>query len=112
MWLHARGSPGAHVVVKSRARNLTWGKPGCEEHWRLTLKFAANLAAFYSDLRTEKKAEITLAEPKHIVKPRGAPLGAVKIREEIGTILGDPFEVPEECVEAREKGVKGGGGRW
>ncbi|GMH60692.1 hypothetical protein TL16_g03105 [Triparma laevis f. inornata] len=106
IWMHARGAPGAHVVVKARNRKMVWGAgEGVEGHWREALQFAANLAAFYSDLRTERKAEITLAEPKHITKPRGAPLGAVKLREEAGMILGDPFEVPEECREAREGGT-------
>lgn len=105
IWMHARGAPGAHVVVKARNRKMVWGAgEGVGGHWREALQFAANLAAFYSDLRTERKAEITLAEPKHITKPRGAPLGAVKLREEAGMILGDPFEVPEECREAREGG--------
>ncbi|GMH62970.1 hypothetical protein TrST_g9904 [Triparma strigata] len=107
IWMHARGAPGAHVVVKARNRRIAW-KEGVEGEWRDALQFAANLAAFYSDLRTERRAEITLAEPKHVVKPRGAPLGAVKLREEVGMILGDPFQVPDECRAAREGG--GGGG--
>jgi predicted ribosome quality control (RQC) complex YloA/Tae2 family protein len=46
------------------------------------LQFAANLAMFYSDLRMEGKAPATAAEPKHLLKPKGAPLGAIKLREE------------------------------
>jgi hypothetical protein len=66
------------------------------------LQLAANLAAFYSDARAEQKAEITVAEPKHIQKPRGAPLGAVKLREEMKSLTGYPDHVPEHLKEARE----------
>jgi hypothetical protein len=67
------------------------------------LQFAANLAAFYSDARTERQAAITTAEPKHITKPRGAPLGAVSLRQEGKSILGRPEEVSDDLKEAREK---------
>lgn len=72
------------------------------------LQFAANLAAFYSDARTETKAPITTAEPKHIQKPRGAPPGAVKLRQEGQTLAGRPADVPEELKSAREES----GGAW
>jgi len=99
-WLHARGCPGAHVLIKKR-RGDPEITPDC-------LQFAANLAAFYSDSRTERKAVISVAEPKHIQKPRGAPLGAVKIRQELQTILGNPMDVPEELKAKREEN----GGYW
>lgn len=44
---------------------------------------------------------MTLTEPKHVQKPRGAPLGAVKLREETRVLLGYPEEVPVELKEAR-----------
>lgn len=99
VWFHSRGVPGAHVLLQYRR-----GGPKITED---CIQFAANLAAFYSEARTEQKAVISMADPKHISKPRGAPLGAVKIREELGTILGNPFDVPEECVLKRME--QGGG---
>ena len=67
------------------------------------------MAAFYSDFRNERKAEVTMALPKHVLKPRMAKLGAVKIREEVGNIIGNPFEVPEICKKMREES---GQGEW
>ena len=67
------------------------------------IQFAADLAIFYSDLRNEKKAMVTAAEPKHLQKPRGAPLGAIKVREEWKTFVGFPDSVPDELKTAREE---------
>ena len=71
-------------------------------------KFAANLAAFYSDARTERRAPVSTADGKHIQKPRGAPLGAVNVRREGPTLLGRPEDVAEELKAAREES----GGAW
>ena len=67
------------------------------------LQFAADLAIFYSDLRNERKAPVSAAEPKHLQKPRGAPLGAIKVREEWKTFIGRPDSVPDVLKEAREE---------
>jgi predicted ribosome quality control (RQC) complex YloA/Tae2 family protein len=95
VWMHSRGCPGAHVVVQNRRGGPT-PTDDC-------LQFAADLAIFYSDLRTEAKAEVSAAEPKHLLKPRGAPLGAIKVREEWKTFVGRPDRVPEELKLARDK---------
>ncbi|KAL3826582.1 hypothetical protein ACHAXA_010507 [Cyclostephanos tholiformis] len=95
IWMHARGCPGAHVLLCVRR-----GSPEVTDE---DLQFAANLAAFYSDARTERQAAITTAEPKHITKPRGASLGAVSLRQEGKTILGRPDEVSDDLKAARER---------
>lgn len=95
IWMHSRGCPGAHVIIQNRR-----GSPTVTDE---CLQFGADLAIFYSDLRNENKAEVTAAEPKHIQKPRGAPLGAVKLREEWKTFVGRPDQVPDELKEAREE---------
>ena len=100
VWFHARGCPGAHVLLCVRR-----GSVKAEEK---DLQFAANLAAFYSDARTERRAQVTTAEPKHIQKPRGAPPGAVKLRVEGPTIMGNPDDVDDELKLAREIS----GGKW
>jgi hypothetical protein len=94
VWMHARGSPGAHVVLQNRRGSQVEPTEAC---WQ----FCADLAIFYSDSRTERKAPVTAAEPKHIQKPRGAPLGAVKLREELQILMGCPDDVPEELKLAR-----------
>ncbi|KAJ1445160.1 hypothetical protein M885DRAFT_550816 [Pelagophyceae sp. CCMP2097] len=100
IWMHARGAPGAHVLLQLSARPSPKGTDlmlefaGC-------VQAAADLAAFYSDLRNEAKAPVMMAAPRHIKKPPRAPPGAVTIREESGTILGRPADVPESCKSAR-----------
>jgi predicted ribosome quality control (RQC) complex YloA/Tae2 family protein len=95
IWMHSRGCPGAHVLIQNRR--------GSPKPTDACLQFGADLAIFYSDLRNEVKAEVTAAEPKHVQKPRGAPLGAVKLREEWKTFVGRPDRVPDELKEARDK---------
>ena len=95
IWMHSRGCPGAHVLLQIRR-----GSPRPTEE---CMQFAANLAAFYSDARTERKAPITTASPKHIQKPKGAPLGAVKLRQELNSLTGYPKDVDDELKVAREK---------
>eukprot|EP00584_Thalassiosira_punctigera_P005334 CAMPEP_0172544680 /NCGR_PEP_ID=MMETSP1067-20121228/14776_1 /TAXON_ID=265564 ORGANISM="Thalassiosira punctigera, Strain Tpunct2005C2" /NCGR_SAMPLE_ID=MMETSP1067 /ASSEMBLY_ACC=CAM_ASM_000444 /LENGTH=505 /DNA_ID=CAMNT_0013331279 /DNA_START=99 /DNA_END=1616 /DNA_ORIENTATION=+ len=95
IWMHSRGCPGAHVLLCVRR-----GGPEVKDE---DLQFAADLAAFYSDARTEVRAKITTAEPKHITKPRGAPMGAVSLRKEGKTLVGRPENVSVELKEARER---------
>jgi len=96
VWMHSRGCPGAHVIIQNRRGSKAVVTDDC-------LQFCADLAIFYSDMRNEQKAEVTAAEPKHIQKPRGAPLGAVKVRQEWKTFVGRPWAVPEKLKEAREE---------
>ena len=95
IWMHSRGCPGAHVVIQNRRGGPTPTK-ACYQ-------FGADLAIFYSDLRSETKAPVSAAEPKHLLKPRGAPLGAIKVRQEWKTFVGRPDQVPQELKEAREE---------
>lgn len=99
IWMHSRGCPGAHVLILNRR-----GGPAVTD---ACVQLAADLAIFYSDLRNEAKAQVTAAEPKHILKPRGAPLGAVKIREEWKTFVGRPDRVPDELKMARDQSGQG-----
>jgi NFACT N-terminal and middle domains/NFACT protein RNA binding domain len=93
IWMHARNTPGAHVVLQQRRG----GAVATDACWQR----AADLAAFYSDARSERNVWVSAAEPKHLQKPRGAPLGAIKVREEWRVWSGHPEDVPEECKEAR-----------
>ena len=107
VWMHVRGCPGAHVVLQmSRVKGKAPPSDEC-------LQMAADLAAFYSEARDEKKALVTYTAPRHITKPNGAPLGAVKLRVEDGTIVGLPLtseHIPEEVMAAREQERFGGAG--
>jgi predicted ribosome quality control (RQC) complex YloA/Tae2 family protein len=107
VWMHVRGAPGAHVLIRV---SQVKGRPEPTDE---CLQMAADLAAFYSELREERKALVTLASPRHVTKPKGAPLGAVKLREESGTIVARPStseHIPAEARELRERERGGGGG--
>jgi NFACT N-terminal and middle domains/NFACT protein RNA binding domain len=95
LWLHARGTPGAHVLIPQR-RGSPAATPEC-------LQLAANVAVFYSDARSERRADVTVASPKHIIKPRNAPMGAVQLRQEDKVVVGFPSDVPEDLRLARDE---------
>lgn len=72
-WLHARGVPGAHViVVLPRARVLTPDE----------LVDAAHLAAHFSKNRGEREAEIAVADRRYVHRIRGAAPGRVRLERE------------------------------
>ena len=72
IWLHARGTAGAHVLVKAQA-----GKPPSTQ----TLLDAAHLAVHYSSQKNETKAEVMIAEIRHVKKTKGAPAGLVGVSQ-------------------------------
>jgi len=73
LWLHARGVPGSHVVVRV-------GKgPGPDQE---TLLDAAHLAAHFSDARGAPVADVAWTRVKYVKKPRGAAPGAVEYHQE------------------------------
>ncbi|MCR4391823.1 MAG: NFACT RNA binding domain-containing protein [Candidatus Acetothermia bacterium] len=72
IWLHARGVPGAHVLVRSGGRPVP----------EAVLRRAAELAAWHSRARGERKVEVSYTEARYLRKPKGAPAGAVAVRKE------------------------------
>jgi predicted ribosome quality control (RQC) complex YloA/Tae2 family protein len=63
-WFHARGVPGAHVLVRGVAHELP---PD-------TIRRAAELAAFFSPLRNETDALVDYTQRRHVRRiPRAAP---------------------------------------
>lgn len=66
-WFHAKGTPGSHVIVKSRGGELP-------DH---VFEDAGRLAAYYSAARDAGKAEIDYVKKKHVKKPNGARPGFV-----------------------------------
>jgi len=68
LWMHARGRPGAHVVVP---------QPKGSELDEQTLLDACALAAHFSGARGEAVAEIAHTQVKNVKKPKGAAHGAV-----------------------------------
>lgn len=80
LWLHARGIPGAHVLIKNG------GRPVSED----TLRQAAQLAAWFSKARGERKVEVSYTEARYLRKPKGSPPGMVTLlREQVIVVSGE-----------------------
>jgi len=73
LWLHARGVPGAHVLLR-----LAKGSSPTSE----ALLDAAHLAIYYSGSKTEARAEVMYAEAKYVRKVKGAPPGQVVVSKD------------------------------
>jgi predicted ribosome quality control (RQC) complex YloA/Tae2 family protein len=71
-WLHARGVPGAHVIIKVDGRKVP----------ESVFQRAAGLAAYYSAKRQEAKVEVDVTLRKHVRKIKGASPGMVTYRNE------------------------------
>ncbi len=73
LWLHARGTPGSHVIVR-----LNKGTDPPPE----TLCDAATLALLYSDLKKSGKGEVIYTRRKWVKKAKGQAPGAVLVTQE------------------------------
>jgi predicted ribosome quality control (RQC) complex YloA/Tae2 family protein len=73
LFLHTRGSPGAHVILP-----LERGEEVPEQ----ALLDAATLALHYSKMRTAAAAEICYTPRRHVSKPKGAKPGLVQLAQE------------------------------
>ena len=70
IWLHARHSAGAHVVLRWNAGET----PPARD-----LEQAANLAALHSKARTSGSVPVDWTRRKYVRKPRKAPPGSVQL---------------------------------
>ena len=73
LWLHARGTPGSHVVVRLGKGN----DPPPE-----TIRDAATLALLYSDLKKSGKGDVIYTRRKWVKKAKGQAQGAVTVSQE------------------------------
>lgn len=80
LWLHAADYPGSHVVIKN---------PNRKEIPQKTLIEAAQIAAFFSQARTQSKAAVHFTQKKFVNKPKGAAAGLVSLAS-FKTILVEP----------------------
>ena len=62
LWLHARGVPGAHVIVKTGGREVP----------EATLRQAAQLAAYYSQARGSGRVVVAYTERRYVRPIKGA----------------------------------------
>ncbi len=73
VWLHARGCPGSHVIIRlEKATDVP----------HETLRDAATLALFYSDLKKSGKGEVIHTFRKFVKKSKGMKAGAVQVTQE------------------------------
>jgi predicted ribosome quality control (RQC) complex YloA/Tae2 family protein len=83
VWLHARQSPGAHVILR-------WGRRD-ENPPQRDLVEAAIAAAVNSEARHSKTVAVDWTRRKHVRKPRKAPPGTV-VPDRVKTLFVEPDE--------------------
>ena len=94
LWMHAADYPGSHVVVRN---------PNRKEIPQRTLLEAAQLAAFYSQGKSQPKAAVHYTQKKFVNKPKGAAAGLVGLAS-FKTILVVP-EFPALPESPADSGV-------
>ena len=72
-WLHARGVPGSHVIVR-------WGGRNREDE--ATLLRAAEIAAWFSKSRSSGRVEVDITARRHVRKIKGSGPGLVTYQNE------------------------------
>lgn len=72
VWLHARGIPGSHVVIKTDGRRIP----------ETVLEKAASLAAYYSAARHDTRVAVDVTRCMDVRKIKGAAQGMVTYRNE------------------------------
>jgi len=74
LWLHARGVSGSHVVI--RRPNKTTEVP------KSVIEAAAQIAAHYSDAKSQPLAPVIVTERKYVRPIKGGPPGLVRVDRE------------------------------
>ncbi|HEY3080728.1 MAG TPA: NFACT family protein [Chloroflexota bacterium] len=72
LWLHARGVPGAHVILRV----------GPQRPEDATVRQAAEIAAYHSASRAAAAVPVDVTERRHVRKIKGGPPGAVTYSRE------------------------------
>ncbi len=79
-WMHAADYPGSHVVIRN---------PNRKEIPSRTMLEAAQLAAFYSQGKSQTKAAVHYTQKKFVNRPKGAAPGLVSLAS-FKTLLVEP----------------------
>lgn len=79
LWLHARGMPGSHVIIKVAGQKVP----------QTTLRRAAELAAYYSKARESTRVAVDYTRQRHVQRIKGAGPGLVTYKHE-KTIFVEP----------------------
>lgn len=90
IWLHARGVPGAHVIIKAAGREVP----------RSTIEQAASLAAWYSQARGSTSVPIDYTLQRHVRHMKGGGPGMVIYERErtLNVIPTGNADVPDKSA--------------
>ncbi len=83
IWLHARGVPGSHVIIKAAGRDVP----------RPTIERVACLAAYYSQARGSTSVPVDYTLQRHVRHMKGGGPGMV-IYEREKTLYAEPSSTP------------------
>jgi predicted ribosome quality control (RQC) complex YloA/Tae2 family protein len=72
LWLHARGIPGAHVIVQTQGQAVP----------ERTVEWAAGLTAYYSRGRDDTQVAVDVVHRRYVRRPKGGRPGQVVYRHE------------------------------
>ncbi len=72
LWLHARGIPGSHVIIKDDGREIP----------QAVINQAARLAAYYSAARNDTAVDVDVTERRYVKPIKGGKPGMVTYRNE------------------------------
>jgi len=89
IWMHARGIPGAHVVLRTDQVE--------DEIPEETLLVTAGIAAYFSRGRTDSKVAVDYTRRKNVKKPKGARPGMVTYDHQ-KTIMASPELPPSDIM--------------
>ncbi|MBS4071934.1 MAG: DUF814 domain-containing protein [Algoriphagus sp.] len=88
IWMHARQAAGSHVIIRMRGMTVVPQR---------VLERAAQLAAFYSKLKSDTLAPVMYTEAKYVRKVKGSAPGSVMVdREKV--ILVSPIGPDQETA--------------
>ena len=79
LWFHAQDVPGSHVLLKRKDKKT---EPSSSE-----IKEAAQVAAYYSKARGEKKAAVIYTQAKYVRKPKKGKPGLALVEREKGIVV-------------------------
>ncbi|MBV6513363.1 MAG: hypothetical protein FMNOHCHN_02893 [Ignavibacteriaceae bacterium] len=81
IWMHARGCPGSHTVLRDTSGRNIFGKD--------VIKAAASIAAYFSKARNAKYVPVAYTEKKNVVKRKGMEAGKVQMMRE-SIVMAEP----------------------
>lgn len=94
LWFHARGMPGAHVILKTDGRTPS----------QADVETAAAVAAYFSQGRNAASVPVDVVLRRHVRKPRGARPGMVTYRQEQTLMVAPRLPHPAAAGTSRPRG--------